>query len=105
MLEHNLWQAFAGPWFPIVLILVVILLVRERIHIRERWRLMQDFDDQAKTWEKAFAEQREKLEQHFTNQLDEIRRASPVIWIRTELHDAAEQEQDNDTPTKRKVKH
>lgn len=103
MVDHNVWDAFAGPWFPMTVILAVLLFMRERAHFRERWRHLQEFDDQAKAWEKAFAEQRENLERHFTNQLDEIRRASNVIWIRSELHDAGEQ--DDDTHPRRKAKH
>lgn len=103
MVDHNVWDAFAGPWFPVVLILIVILLARERAHIRERWRHIQDFDAQTKAWEKAFADQRENLERHFSNQLDELRRASNVIWIRSELPpDAGEQD---DTTPRRKAKH
>jgi hypothetical protein len=102
MVEHSAFQAFDSSWFPVVLILVFFLVARERSHIKERLQHIKEIEAQTGTFKKAFDEQRERLERHFSEQLDELRRASNVIWIRSELRDADE---DSDTNPRRKGLH
>lgn len=81
---QEILQPFQSAWFPLAMILLALMVMRERQHLADRAKHIEEFDTFVKDCEKRLTQVREELETEYNERLEIIAQSKNLIWIKGE---------------------